>query len=72
MLVVGVEGNFFKKATGLTRFVCEEGLAVKAAITNAIDTGTGQTIRVCSRGFNTQGELVAEFFFTWSFKAKTN
>jgi hypothetical protein len=72
MLVVSVEGKFFKKAVGITRFVCEEGRSVQTAVQDAIDTGAGQTICLSSKGFNLQGELVAEFIVTWSFKAKTN
>src|SRR5689334_11873449 len=32
MLVTGIEGKFYKKAIGRTRFVCEDGMAIKQAI----------------------------------------
>lgn len=72
MLVVGVEGKFHKKAVGITRFVCTDGLAVKEAVQEAIASGQGQTVRLQSVGYSEQNEIVAEFFFTWSFKAKSS
>ena len=70
MLVVVVEGKFYKKATGKTSFICEEGLLIKETIEKAIDLNQSQTIRALSTGYNEQQELVAEFWITWSFKAK--
>lgn len=71
MLVVGLEANYFKKATGITNFRCTDGLAIQTAIGQSIATGEAQTIRARSLGTNTKGEPVAEFFITWSFKVKT-
>ena len=70
MLVTGLEAAYFKKATGITTFTCEEGLAIVNTIEEAIATGNGKTIKIKSTGKNDKGELVAEFFITWSFKAK--
>jgi hypothetical protein len=70
MLVVGLEANYFKKATGLTVFTCEDGLAIRITIEEAINSGDGKTIKAKSTGRNQAGELVAEFFITWSFKSK--
>ena len=70
MLVVSLEGKFFKKATGITLFTCEDGDAVNALIEEAIQTGEPRSIRAKSIGVNDRGELVAEFFVTWSFKVK--
>ena len=70
MLVVAVEGKFYKKATGKTSFICEEGLLIKDTIEKSIDINQSQTIRALSSGYNEQQELVAEFWITWSFKAK--
>lgn len=71
MLVLMMEASFSKKATGLTRFTCTDGAAIKAAVEQAISTGEATTIRVRSHGTNAAGETVAEFFITWSFKVKT-
>lgn len=70
MLVTGLEGNYFKKATGITTFTCEEGLAINEVIEAAIISGEGKSIKIKSTGKNDNGELVAEFFITWSFKVK--
>jgi hypothetical protein len=72
MLVTGTEARFFKKATGLTSFTCADGAAIRAAIEKAITTGEGQTVIARSSGINEAGEQVAEFLFTWSFKARKN
>jgi hypothetical protein len=71
MLVIKLEATYFKKATGLTSFLCTEGPAIKATVENAILTGEPQTLTVKSTGTNEAGELVAEFLITWSFRAKT-
>lgn len=71
MLIVKLEANYFKKATGRTRFLCTDGPEIRAAIARAIDTGEGQTVRTRSAGTNEAGEPVAEFFFTWSFKVRS-
>jgi hypothetical protein len=70
MLVTGIEGKFYKKATGPARFICEEGITIKKTIETAVATGEAQSIKVLSSGFNQQNELVAEFWITWSFKVK--
>lgn len=70
MLVVGLEAGFAKKATGKTFFTCSDGLLIKEAVERAIATATPQSITVRSTGHNAAGEPVAEFTFTWSFKAK--
>jgi hypothetical protein len=70
MLVVKMEVNFIKKATGTILFTCEDGALIQAAINESIETGEGKTIVSKSVGKNEKGEVVAEFNFTWSFKAK--
>lgn len=71
MLVVKVEGDFFKKATGTILFTCEDGAAIKNAVEQAITTGDGATIKCLTTGKNETGETVATFNFTWSFKVKS-
>lgn len=70
MLVVAVEGQFFKKATGQIRFTCRDGKAVEEAIEKAIATGEGVSLVCTSEGTNAAGEKVSSFKVTWSFKAK--
>jgi hypothetical protein len=70
MLVVGLEAVYHKKATGITTFTCEDGLVIKNLIEEAVHTKEPKTFKAKSTGKNNEGELVAEFFITWSFKSK--
>lgn len=70
MLVVKMESIFLKKATGTILFCCEDGLAIQQAINETILNGEGKTIVCKSVGTNAMGEVVANFYITWSFKAK--
>lgn len=70
MLVSKVEGSFLKKATGITVFTCEDGTAIKQTIEDAIISNEGKIITARSYGRNREGEIVAEFAITWSFKVK--
>jgi predicted RNA-binding protein YlxR (DUF448 family) len=72
MLVVKVESDYFKKATGRTIFVCPDGAMIEKAIEETIASGDAKTVRVKSTGKNEAGEIVADFFITWSFKTKKN
>jgi hypothetical protein len=70
MLVVKTEAFFYKKATGKTVFVCDEGISIRETIDQAVISGEGQTITVKTTGWSESGERVAEFLITWSFKAR--
>jgi Domain of unknown function (DUF4442) len=71
MLVIKMEANYFKKATGITVFTCQQGTEISSIIDEAIESGEGKSIVAKSIGKNKSGEIVAEFLFTWSFKSKT-
>lgn len=70
LLVVKVESEYFKKATGRTNFTCGDGDLIREAIEQSIETGDAKVVRARSVGNNEKDELVAEFFITWSFKAR--
>jgi hypothetical protein len=70
MLVVKMVAEYHKKGTGKLKFICEDGIAIKNAIAETIQTGEGITLICKSIGINEAGEAVATFHFTWSFKAK--
>lgn len=72
MLVVKIEGNFHKKATGITVFTCEDGLIIKKTIEDAIFSNEAKIVTAKSYGRNAAGEIVADFTVTWSFKVKSN
>ena len=71
MLVTNMEAAYFKKATGKTYFTCENGKEISALIDEIISTGEAKKIIVQSTGIDKNGELIAEFLFTWSFKARS-
>jgi hypothetical protein len=70
MLLVKLEASFTKKALGRILFTCEQGAQIDAALHRALETREGQAVALRSVGTNEQGEQVAEFFFTWSFKVR--
>ena len=70
MLVIKVESEYFKKATGRTSFVCEDGDLFQKAIEETIATGESRIVKARSVGKNNEGGIVAEFYITWSFKVK--
>jgi hypothetical protein len=70
MLVVNVYGEYFKKAVGRTSFACEDGELFNKTIEEAIATGEARTVKAKSVGKNEAGEIVAEFYVTWSFKRR--
>jgi len=70
MLVVKFEAHYFKKATGRTRFVCNDGALLLQHIEKAVASGEPQTVVCTSTGYNEQGDKVAECFITWSFRKK--
>lgn len=70
MLVVQVESTYFKKAIDKTFFTCRDGQLFYNAVEESVKTGEGRFVKAKSIGVNQKGEVVAEFFVTWSFKAK--
>jgi len=72
MLVVGLEAKFVKKAVDTISFTCKDGDAIDEVIESSIATGEGKTIRCHSIGTNLAGEVVSEFWITWSFRVKQN
>ena len=72
MLITNMQANYFKKATSKTFFLCEAGKNIFDAIENCLETKESKTITAKSTGTNKNGEVIAEFFFTWSFKVKSS
>jgi hypothetical protein len=58
MLVVEQHSKYYKKAVGKTTFICESGKDIAAEV-------------VCPmKGYNEAGDLICEYSFTWSLKAR--
>jgi hypothetical protein len=72
MLVIKMESHFYKKAVGVITFTCNDGGTIINIIKTAKETGEGVTLVSKSTGVNQDGEVVAEFFITWSLKAKSS
>ena len=69
-VIVKNEGAFYKKAVGKIMFSCKDGDKINEAVEQAIATGESVTVDCKTTGTNDQNEVVAEFNFTWSFKAR--
>ncbi|MCB9232408.1 MAG: DUF4442 domain-containing protein [Bacteroidia bacterium] len=69
-LVVENSAKYYKKATGRTTFVFEGGMDIKNAIRQTMATGEPIEVVCPMKGFNDSGELLVEYSFTWSFKAR--
>ena len=70
MLITEQRGVFHKKATRKILFHCNDGNKIAAAVEDAVKAGTS-TIICHAKGFNSNNDLVAEFWVTWSFKLRT-
>jgi hypothetical protein len=71
MIVRKIEGNFLKKARGRIEFTSEDGMRMAAMIKEAMASGKSTTLNTYSTGKDKEGDTVAEFVITWSFKIKS-
>ena len=70
LLVVEIQAEFTKKAIGSITFTCDDGLKIEQTIEKCIESNNPQQVRVQSKGINEDGDIVAKFKITWSFKPK--
>ena len=70
MLVLNNKANFSKKATGRITFQCHQGLEVKAAVNETVETGKSQTLWMDATGIDEQGDVVSHFSFEWTLLKK--
>jgi hypothetical protein len=70
MLVVDFRAEYYKKANQKITFKCEQGLELNALI-DSLEVGASDKLTMVSAGTNPNGEEVAKFFVTWSFKKKS-
>lgn len=71
MLIFEMSANFTKKAKSQIVFSCYEAKAIEKAIEESIKSGEGKTVTVTTIGVDNEGDQVAEFKFTWTFKPKS-
>ena len=70
MLVLGLKAEFVKKAKTRITFTCTQGELLEKTIAQSIAENQGRTCEVFTEGMDTSGEVVARFWFTWTFKPK--
>ena len=70
LLVLGVKAEFVKKARTRITFTCTQGELLEKTIALSITENEGKTSEVFTEGMDTNGEVVARFWFTWTFKPK--
>ncbi len=70
MLIIKNQAVYLKKAVGNITFTCSEGKLLNEAINKAKISGEGVEIDAKAIGKDEEGDIVAEFVFTWSLKAK--
>lgn len=69
-LIIKNQAVYYKKAVGKIYFTCADGVLVKEKVELAKATDEGVLIEATSIGKDEQGDVVAEFNFTWSIKIK--
>ncbi|MCX6181780.1 MAG: DUF4442 domain-containing protein [Bacteroidetes bacterium] len=70
MLVVEVKAEFFKKGISKVTFTCQNGPDFSAALEKSIQSKQPVTVMAKTVGTMSDGTVVSEFYFTWSFKAR--
>ena len=69
MLLVANKSNFYKKAVGKIKFICDECLTAKELINLTKKNITHKTW-LKAKGFDETGDIVSEFDFEWSCKKR--
>ena len=69
MLLVGNKSNFYKKAVGKIKFICDEGEAAKELI-NLTKKNITHKAWLKAKGIDETGDIVSEFDFEWSCKKR--
>lgn len=69
MLVVDFRAEYFKKANQKITFTCEQGQELFSLL-ESLQLNDTAKLTMVSSGENPQGEEVAKFYVTWSFKRK--
>ena len=69
MLLVGNKSNFYKKAIGKIKFICDQGETAKELI-NLTKKNITHKAWLKVKGFDETGDIVSEFDFEWSCKKR--
>ena len=71
MLIIKNVASYYKKAVGKITFTCSSGSHVREMIAYAKQSGEPVQIDLLAVGKDEQGDIVSEFIFTWSLKARS-
>lgn len=71
MLVFDMKAHFSKKARTRITFTTNDGMKIFDAVKKAQKTGEGVAVEVNTIGRDTEGDVVSEFTFVWTFKVKS-
>ena len=69
MLLIGNKSNFYKKAVGKIKFICDQGDVAKELIDSTKKNITHKAW-LKAKGFDETGDVVSEFDFEWSCKKR--
>jgi hypothetical protein len=69
-LLLKCKADFNKKALGITSFICNDGKMVKEKLKEAIETKKPVLIKASTQGIDKNSNIICEFNFTWSVKAR--
>jgi hypothetical protein len=70
LLVREIHGSFTRKAVGATLFRFDDVEGMRAAVESAAASGESTSFTAGSTGRLADGNVVAEFAVTWSFKRR--
>ena len=70
LIIVDMKGQFYKKATGKVFFTCLHQGQTYDTVAQALASKKAQTLSLKTVGKMSDGTLVSEFVFTWSFKQR--
>lgn len=70
LVITSMKADFLKKAKGRTNFTCTEGKKLLAAVERTVRSQEPQVETISTIGRNENGETIAIFEFTWSFKQR--
>ena len=70
LIIVGMKGKFHKKATGKLFFTCMHQSQAYDTAAQAVASKKAQELSLKTIGKMSDGTVVSEFTFTWSFKQR--
>jgi len=70
MLVIDCKAEFYKKGISKVTFTCDAGPTYAAALEKSMQSKEPVTVVAKTIGTMSDGTVVSQFYFTWSFKVR--